>query len=301
MKINPEDIRLTPYPLPEAFEWYTLDLNSESDLITITEFMKKNYFDDPRTPFRLCYSEGFLKWILTLPNGAKDWMIGVRVRKNKLLVGLITAIPSKISIEGKIIRMAVPGFLCVHTKLRGKRLTPVLIKELKRRVATNKIYQAAYTIPKLLPTPISQSSYWFRVLNFKRMRDVPYSSKEQAGFVVADTEVSLKLQEKASKLPNVEIKGLRKMTSDDINQVNTLLKKYLKKFPIHLSFSQEETRHMFLPKEDIVESYVVEDKEITDFISFYVGRFKSANTGDEYKVICYMNYRELIYFIMLIV
>lgn len=53
------------------------------------------------------------------------------------------------------------NFLCVHKKLRNKRLAPVLIKEVTRRCNVMGIFQAIYTVGMYLPTPISacQSVY----------------------------------------------------------------------------------------------------------------------------------------------
>jgi glycylpeptide N-tetradecanoyltransferase len=47
------------------------------------------------------------------------------------------------------------NFLCVHKKLRSKRLAPVLIKEVTRRVNLRGIFQAVYTAGVLLPKPVS--------------------------------------------------------------------------------------------------------------------------------------------------
>lgn len=46
-------------------------------------------------------------------------------------------------------------FLCVHKKLRLKRMTPVLIRELTRRVNQQGLRQAVYTTVIVLPTPLS--------------------------------------------------------------------------------------------------------------------------------------------------
>lgn len=47
------------------------------------------------------------------------------------------------------------NFLCVHKKLRSKRLAPVLIKEITRRSHVEGIFQAAYTAGVVIPKPIS--------------------------------------------------------------------------------------------------------------------------------------------------
>lgn len=46
-------------------------------------------------------------------------------------------------------------FLCVHKKLRLKRMTPVLIRELTRRVNQQDLHQAVYTAVSVLPTPLT--------------------------------------------------------------------------------------------------------------------------------------------------
>ena len=47
------------------------------------------------------------------------------------------------------------NFLCVHKKLRSKRMAPVLIKEITRRVNVEGIFQATYTAGVLLPKPVA--------------------------------------------------------------------------------------------------------------------------------------------------
>ena len=49
------------------------------------------------------------------------------------------------------------NFLCVHKKLRSKRLTPVLIKEVTRQCHLTGVFQAIYTAGAVIPTPIACS------------------------------------------------------------------------------------------------------------------------------------------------
>lgn len=51
--------------------------------------------------------------------------------------------------------MAEINFLCVHKKLRNKRMAPVLIREITRRVNLENIFQALYTAGVKLPTPVA--------------------------------------------------------------------------------------------------------------------------------------------------
>ena len=102
-------------------------------------------------------------------------------------------------------------------------------------------------------------------------------------------KTTLKRQEKIHKVPDtVTLPGFRKMTKKDAPQVLALLTDYLKKFAVHPEFSLSEVRHMFTPKEDIVDSYVVEnaEKKVTDFVLFYTVPCSALKheTIKEYKV-----------------
>lgn len=52
-------------------------------------------------------------------------------------------------------KMVEINFLCVHKKLRSKRVAPVLIREITRRVNLQGIFQAVYTAGVVLPKPIA--------------------------------------------------------------------------------------------------------------------------------------------------
>lgn len=94
------------------------------------------------------------------------------------------------------------------------------------------------------------------------------------------------------KLPeDVSIPGFRKMVKKDAVQVHELLGEYLKRFKVHPELSSAEIKHMIIPKDSIVDTYVVEneEKKITDMISIYIVpcsvlKHKSIK---EYKVILF--------------
>ena len=63
----------------------------------------------------------------------------------------------------------------MHKQLRTKKLAPVLIKEVTRRVNLCNIWQAIYTAGIVIPTPVSAATYWHRSLNPKKLVDVGFS------------------------------------------------------------------------------------------------------------------------------
>jgi glycylpeptide N-tetradecanoyltransferase len=173
------------------------------------------------------------------------------------LFGFIAGIPVHVNLNGKKVKMAEINFLCVHRDLRAKRLAPVLIKEITRRVNLHDVWQAIYTAGVTIPTPVTNATYWHRILNPNKCLDFRFS-----GLPAKTTRARyLKLQ----KLPE-----LRPMIKKDVPIVHELLSKHLCQNKIHMTFTQQEVEYYFLPREGVINSYVIEDAHtITDFYSFY--------------------------------
>ena len=163
--------------------------------------------------------------------------------------------------------MAEINFLCVHKKLRTKRLAPVLIKEITRRVNMNNIWQAIYTAGVVIPTPVATTTYHHRSLNPKKLVEIGFSSLP-TGVPMARY---IKMQ-KLAKEKDVNIVGnVREMTKKDVIQVHKLLIDFLAKYQLKLKLSEADVGHMLLPRDGVMYTYVVEDDHhaITDFVSFY--------------------------------
>jgi len=218
-----KEVRKEPLPLPEGFEWTEIKLDNDKEMEEVFELLKENYVEDTDSMFRFKYSIQFLRWALAPPGYYKDWIIGVRVIANKKLVGFISGIPTTVCVNEQKNVMCEINFLCVHKKLRTKRLAPVLIKEVTRRVNLKNIWQAVYTAGKYIPTPFGEALYYHRSLNVKKL--------VQIGFCGIPPKSTLKRQEKINKLPDtVEIPGFRKMVKKDAKLVAPLLNTYLKYF-----------------------------------------------------------------------
>ena len=129
--------------------------------------------------------------------------------------------------------MAQINYLCVNKKLRAKRLAPVLIKEVTRRVNLKNIWQAIYTAGVVIPRPIATASYYHRSLNVKKLIEV--------GFSTLPMGESMANHVKKFKIPKEEdilIDGfVREMTTKDFTQVYKLLSEYLNKFSLHLKIT----------------------------------------------------------------
>lgn len=164
----------------------------------------------------------------------------------------------------------------MHKKLRSKRLAPVLIKEVTRRVNLTNIWQAIYTAGVVIPTPFSTCRYYHRNLNPPKLVDIGFSPLPRGSTIA-------RLVRNYAMPTTTSVPGFREMRKEDVPQVGNLLRRYLSRFPIAQTFStDEDIDHWFLSGqghdvdgkrvEQVVWAYVVEDpttKEITDMISFY--------------------------------
>ncbi|KAL1464396.1 hypothetical protein WDU94_004047 [Cyamophila willieti] len=151
---TPSEIRAEPYSLPAGFQWDTLNLDDPLVLEELYKLLNENYVEDEDSMFRFDYPQKFLQWALQAPGWCKEWHCGVRVSKSNILVAFISAIPATLSIYGSPQKMVEINFLCVHKKLRSKRVAPVLIREITRRVNMKGIFQAVYTAGVVLPKPV---------------------------------------------------------------------------------------------------------------------------------------------------
>ena len=175
-----------------------------------------------------------------------------------------------VRVRSNTIKCSEVNFLCIHKKLRSKRLTPVLIQEITRRCYVNGIFQAIYTGGIVLPKPVSSCRYFHRSLDWLKLNEV--------GFSPLPERTTRERQLMKYKLPSsTSTKGLRPMHRRDVDDVLSLLERYLERFDMAPNFDREEVAHWLLHNdkishEQVIWTYVVEDPsthEITDFFSFY--------------------------------
>ncbi|CAF0751852.1 unnamed protein product [Brachionus calyciflorus] len=258
-----DEIKKEPFSLPDGFKWDDIDLNNEPELMELYNLLNENYVEDDDNMFRFDYSPEFLRWALQPKGWLKQWHTGVRVIKSGKLVGFIGAVPANVKVYDKTVKMVEINYLCVHKKLRDKRVAPVLIKEITRRVNLQGIFQACYTAGVILPSPVAKCRYWHRSLNPKKLIEIQFSYLQR--------NMTMQRTIKLYRLPDKpKTPGFRKMTEADCPQAFKLLYDYLQKFDLAPVYDEEEFKHWFLPRDNVVDSFVVEENGVvTDFGSFY--------------------------------
>ncbi|KAG2183228.1 hypothetical protein INT43_006232 [Umbelopsis isabellina] len=261
-----DQVRQEPYALPKEFEWCEVDITNEKEITELYQLLTLNYVEDDDAQFRFDYSAPFLKWALQPPGWKKSWHVGVRVSSNKKLVAFISGTPAAVRSHKTVHHLTEINYLCVHKKLRSKRLAPVLIKEVTRRSHLEGVFQAVYTAGTVLPKPVATCRYYHRSLNPKKLVECNFS-RVPRGSTMAAMVKKFKVAEEFST------PGLREMKAEDAPQVKELANKYLSKFDVAPVFeTDDDVCHWLLPTKDVVWSYVVEDPKthkITDFFSFY--------------------------------
>jgi len=127
-----------------------------------------------------------------------------------------------------------------------------------------------YTAGVVLPKPVGTCRYWHRSLNPKKLIEVKFSHLSR--------NMTMQRHLKLYRLPDsTKIEGIRKMKATDIPEACKLLNEYLSRFSLVPVFTEEDFQHWFLPREDIIDTYVVDKPDsssptglkITDLVSFY--------------------------------
>jgi len=250
-----------PTPLPAKFYWSCIDINDEKQLEDVYNFLSMNYVEDSQHRFRFRLRASVLKWALTIPGYIPDWIFGVRTN-NGSLVGFISGIPHKIRLHNDTQVWCCVNFLCVHSRLRAKKMAPILIFELARRVRVSHVYRAIFSGSQIPSKPFSGAYYSHRPINIKKL--------SSSGFYpVAPNKIAS--CNKRFAVPALVHGNLRIMTADDVPKVTELLNATDSEYKFGTQFDNDLVAHMFLPRDDSVFSYVIPSPNgIKGFFSFYI-------------------------------
>eukprot|EP00624_Nannochloropsis_granulata_P004311 evm.model.NODE_31567_length_81678_cov_30.212677.5 len=269
---TPEDVRQESYNLPAGFMWCEVDMTDAQEAKEVYDLLNQNYVEDDDNMFRFDYSPAFLEWALTPPGNQKDFVVGIRVTPTAAalakgkgrgkLVGFITGVPVQMRVYDKIMPMVEINFLCVLKKLRSKRLAPVLIKEITRRVNLTGVWQAVYTAGVLLPKPVASCRYHHRLIRPKKLVEI--------GFTRLAPRMTMARTVRLYQLPETCSSGIRALTPADVPSACELLNSYLNKFKLAPVMDDADFAHWLLPRHNVVDSFVVvnEGGRVTDMCRY---------------------------------
>ncbi|XP_010500506.1 PREDICTED: glycylpeptide N-tetradecanoyltransferase 1-like [Camelina sativa] len=257
------EVKQEPYNFHEDYEWITCDMKSDDMCSEVYNFFKVHYAE--KRNLKVHPSKEWLMWALCPPGYYQNWHVGVRVKATKKLVAFISGVPARIRVRDEVVSMANINFLCIDKDLRSRRLAPILIMEVTRRVRLKNIWQAAYPSRDVVSRPVTTCQYWGRMLNPKKLIDV--------GYATLGERMTMSMTVKLYKVPDApSTPGFREMGRGDVPAVTELLRKYLRQFGVAAYFDSEDVQHWFLPRKDVIHTYLVvspETYEVTDLCSFY--------------------------------
>lgn len=255
------DKKKAPNVLPPGYVFTNLE--SDEDLMELYKLIKKHYVtsEEEEEGVILTYSADFLRWEMNNPNHRPEYGCLLKFKPNKdsnyKIIGFILAKVHDLTVQGFDIRLVGVNYLCVHSKHRKIGLAPLLIKEIIRRAHLNNIITGIFTGGKNFFFNFSNVEYLHRPLNLKKLVEVGFLTNFYSS------------QINRFKL-NIPKRNIRLMREDDVDQLMFLYEKEYQKYELYQRMDRETFKHAFLPRKDIVYTYVVEDKTITEFVSFFV-------------------------------
>ncbi|KAH7820613.1 putative Protein NMT-1 [Monocercomonoides exilis] len=244
-----------PLPIPSPFEWFDFNDNDSEQMQDLYDLLAENYVEDSDSWFQFSYSQKCIKWAINVPGTPSDWKLGVRTSDKKVMVAFISAVPCRVFVGGKLIDSVIIDFLCVHKSLRSKRLAPLMIKEITRRVNCHGTFTAIYTSGTLLPTPFTTTQYYHRSINVDKLLDVRFTGIPK----LMNRERLHKLYRIQSK---INTKGWRPFRASDAPEAMEKLNTFLRtNFDVSMQFSSiEEFTHIFTTRPGVVYTFVIENE-----------------------------------------
>jgi len=246
-----------PTALPPGFEWATYDLNNPSHLHQIVTLLDNHYIQFEEK-YKMSVTKEFLTYKLLKPGYISDLFLGIRDSNTKEIMGFHSGVPHKMNINGNEINVCEQGNLCVLPRLRLKyQFAKLLSIELIRRTRAHDI------MIEIFSSYTCNSQQPFTELGIFETLNIPVMNRKR-------------------------IPGIRKMNESDVPQVHSLYSIYNKKYKAYYIYSMDEFRHIALPKENVVQTLVVEKGgRITDYISYSIWKYYIDNVPGRFTELDY--------------
>lgn len=298
-----EEVRATAYTLPQGFSWVTYDMNSinVTDLLEISEFLNKHHIEEAKNRIRRVYTPEHIKWRFNYQS--QGFCVVVKIEKTGALVGFLGGIISKTKVGQHILDTVETSLLTVHYKLRGKRLTTVLINEFTRQARLKGVSKGIFSTQNYLPKPFCTTQLFNRPLNSDKLI--------KANFMTAVGNVSAEDLTRTFRLPKrTQNQNFVPMSREHIDSAYDVFNNYMSRYQVHPIFSKDqfiqrfgnpadldpntdESKLVYHSSMDQVKTYVIidENNQVTDMISYYRMTSRVINKDGHSDInTAYMNY-----------
>lgn len=260
------------YKLPENYEWVNYSNLEESEDIC-------NFLNNNNTKY--FYTKEYLQWYYN-----NSIVIGVSSTQNQI-IGIIFGKKVKLQINNKQLKVLEVDLVVVHSKLRQKKLTNILIKELTRQAVNNDIIFGIFKTNIYIPTPIIELTNYYRPLNINLLYKIEFIRPKNITLNELVKAYELEKQPKNKNIIKLEEKNVEEMYEHYL--------KYINKYNVYRILELEEFKDIFLNK--MVTCYLLmEDNKIRDFISYYrLDLKKDNNVIKTCKIFYYTSINETAY------
>lgn len=272
---NNDNISTDQTQLIDGFEWDVIDINNKEILGEVSDFINKYYVQDLKNEFRLCYPPEYIEWLYKTHNHI---ILAIRSSKNNIICGLICGKVMKMQVNKNKLDLVEINLLCVHPKLRNKRMTPILITEITRLFNLKGYNYAMYNSNTYLPTPFATSKYFHRALNLEKLLETKFTR--------IDGKIPLHDIQKKLELPdNVTNNNFIEMEECHIEGTLNIYNKYMEKYNFHPIYTLDEFKYHFFGNSYIKTFVMVNNGIVTDFASYNVHQSKVLKNNKKYNYI----------------
>lgn len=191
---------LVPHPirLPESYHWSVL---TGAETEELTTFLNEHYVEDVGHRFRFRYAPVTVRALCFTGGedragsagsgrrpspGPSPVCLGVRYPSpTGRLCAVIVGVPHRVYLGGESYPAYFVDFLTVHKQLRGRRMTPVLIRELARRIANDGHLLAYYNLMTAPTAPVVDMKFYHYPMRLERLVQAGYWTRPTPGVSLA--------------------------------------------------------------------------------------------------------------------
>lgn len=228
--------------LASEFSLVNLDIGYLNEIHAL---ITDHYIEDNQQIFRMIYSKDYLYWYFNhIPS---QYIIGLIYHSK--LVGLISAMPLDMVIHNEKMSVSYVNFLCIQKKLRKMGLAKLLINELQSRLGdTSIIYTGIHAVNA---SPLCSVSSYIIPINYAKLHKIEFINEDDIG-----------------SRPIIDDNPLHLMKQNHVSDITIKLNSHYSNYQVRPNFTGDMCHHFFLPKKNVVYSFVVVDgAHVTDFVS----------------------------------
>jgi len=253
--------------LPSKFEYVEINLQDPNEIKKLIKFINTHYDNKLLKNYSVQYSEDELQniqYCLSIQHESDE---------KKRIVGIICCTIENLQINKNKIVGVIPDFLCVHTKLRGSRMTDVLINEFENRMICKGMTMGMFKIKDMyIKDPIIETKLYHRPLNYMKLFDY--------GLYEIEKETSTKSIVSYYETFSEKDPSFVPLTKEYIYEAYELMSEYMSEtYCLSPIYTKDEFEKTFL--NSMTNSYVfIQNKHVTDFASY-----KNVKLVDNDKII----------------